>query len=168
MKTPDPEFIKRGSKGPPGLEHLTLLSHLLDRAFRVPGTSWRFGLDALIGLVPGLGDIVGSVVGAYSLWIARRIGAPAAVQARMVLNLAIDGIVGLVPFAGDLFDFAFKAHSRNQALLTQWLQSPHQTRRSSGFVVVAGVVVLLAVLTGAIWVMVTAMQWVAGMFRGGI
>jgi len=149
---------------PPGLEHLTVLSHLLDRAFRIPGTQWRFGIDALIGLIPGLGDIVGSLVGAYSLWIARQLGAPIAVQARMVLNLAVDGIVGLVPLVGDLFDFAFKAHSRNQALLAQWLHTPHQTRRSSGVVVVAGALVLLALLGGGVWVLVSAVQWIAARF----
>lgn len=163
MKTPDP--IERDGREQPGLDHLALLSHLMDRAFRLPGTSWRFGLDAVIGLVPGLGDIIGSLVGAYSLFIARRLGAPAAVQARMLMNLAIDGAVGLVPFAGDLFDFAFKAHTRNQALLTQWLQSPHQTRRSSWLVVLAGVIVLLAVLSGAVWVFISAMQWIAAALR---
>lgn len=166
MNRPDPEFIKRGEPDhPPGLEHLTVLSYLLDRAFRVPGTQWRFGLDALIGLIPGLGDILGSLVGAYSLWIARQLGAPAAIQARMVMNLAIDGIVGLVPLAGDLFDFAFKAHSRNQALLERWLQTPHKTRRSSWAVVAVGGLVLLALLGGSAWMMINAVQWVAGLLR---
>lgn len=137
-----------------------VLSHLLDRAFRIPGTQWRFGIDALIGLIPGFGDIVGSLVGAYSLWIAQRLGAPAAVQARMVLNLAVDGIVGLVPLLGDLFDFAFKAHSRNQALLARWLESPHETMRTSWAVVVAGMLVLLALLGGAVWVLISALRWV--------
>ena len=143
-----------------------MLSHLLDRAFRVPGTNWRFGLDALIGLIPGLGDIVGSLVGAYSLWIARRMGAPGAVQARMVMNLAIDGIVGLVPFLGDLFDFAFKANTRNQALLAQWLQTPHQTRRSSWAVVLLGLLVVVALLVGGVWVMVNVFQWIGAQFQG--
>jgi Domain of unknown function (DUF4112) len=164
MTSFDPE--SRGERQQPaGLKHLAALSYLLDRAFRIPGTQWRFGLDALIGLVPGLGDVVGSLVGAYSLWIARRLGAPAAVQARMVMNLAIDGIVGLVPFLGDLFDFAFKANSRNQALLVQWLQSPHQTRRSSWVVLAAGLVVLLALLGGAVWILVSAVQWVVALMH---
>jgi len=148
-----------------GLEHLTVLSHLLDRAFRVPGTRWRFGLDALIGLIPGLGDIVGSLVGVYSLWIARKLGAPGAVQARMVLNLALDGAVGLVPILGDLFDFAFKAHSRNQALLAEWLKSPHQTRRSSWMVVVVGALVLLALLGGGVWILISTLQWAVTLLR---
>jgi Domain of unknown function (DUF4112) len=151
---------------PAGLKHLTMLSHLLDRAFRIPGTQWRFGLDALIGLIPGLGDVIGSLVGAYSLWIARQLGAPGAVQARMVMNLAIDGIVGLVPFVGDLFDFAFKANSRNQALLQQWLESPRPTRRSSWLVLLVAVLVLLLLLGGSVWMLLNAVQWAAGLFRG--
>jgi len=152
-------------KPPRGLEHLTVLSYLLDRAFRIPGTQWRFGIDALIGLIPGLGDIVGSLVGAYSLWIARQLGAPVAVQARMLLNLAVDGIVGLVPILGDVFDFAFKAHSRNQALLAQWLQSPHQIQRSSLAVVVGGMLFLLALLCAAAWMLVSALQWVIALLQ---
>ncbi len=148
------------------LEHLTLLSHLLDRAFRVPGTQWRFGLDPLVGLIPGLGDVIGSLVGAYSLWIARQLGAPSSVQARMVMNLTIDGVIGLIPFAGDLFDFAFKAHSRNHALLTQWLQTPHQTRRSSWAVVAIGGLVLLGLLIMAGWVLVSVVRWAFGVIGG--
>ena len=146
------------------MERLAKLSFLLDRAFRIPGTSWRFGLEPIIGVIPGLGDVVGALAGMYGVWTARQLGAPASVQARMVMNLAIDGVVGLVPLAGDLFDFAFKAHTRNQALLERWLQSPKRTRRSSGAVLVAGAMVLLALLGASAWVMVAILQWFAGMF----
>lgn len=162
----DDEPSSRGASDPPELKHLAALAHLLDRAFRIPGTQWRFGLDALIGLIPGLGDAIGSLLGAYSLWLARRLGAPGAVQARMVVNLVVDGVVGLVPLAGDLFDFAFKAHSRNHALLAQWLRSPHETRRASSLVLVAGVLVLLVLLGLAVWVLITVLRWVVAQFAG--
>ena len=171
MSTPEPEYIPRGERvplrseaePPAGLEHLAVLSYLMDRAFRIPGTPWRFGLDALIGLVPGLGDVVGALIGVYSLWVARQLGAPGIVQARMVMNLALDGIVGLVRLVGDLFDFVFKANTRNHALLTEWLRAPHPTRRSSWLVVVAGVVVLLALLAAGVWALVSVVQWVVGL-----
>ncbi len=167
MASPDPEYIPRGE--PPrraGLEHLTRLSHLLDRAFRVPGTSWRFGLDPLLGLIPGLGDLLGSMVGAYSLVLARQFGAPASVQVRMLMNLAIDGVVGMVPLLGDLFDFAFKAHSRNAALLSQWLQTPQQTRRSSWGVVVAAGILLLALSGASAWLLARTFNWIVGVLAG--
>jgi hypothetical protein len=168
VSNPDPEIIPRGEPGSrASIDHLGVLSHLLDRAFRIPGTSWRFGLDAVIGLVPGLGDVIGSLVGAYSLWIARQLGAPVSVQARMLMNLAVDGAVGLVPFAGDLFDFAFKAHSRNHALLSRWLQTPHRTRRSSWVVVAAGALILLLLLGAAAWVLIRTMQWLGSLFGAG-
>jgi hypothetical protein len=164
MSDPDIEYIPRGAPDRrSAIEHLGALSHLLDRAFRIPGTNWRFGIDSIIGLVPGLGDVMGSLVGAYSLWIARQLGAPASVQARMVMNLALDGVIGLVPLAGDLFDFVFKAHSRNHALLTQWLQTPHRTRRSSWAVVALGALVLFALLGAATWVLFKAGEWVVGL-----
>lgn len=164
LNPPNPGYIRRDVPNEqPAVEHLGTLSFILDRAFRVPGTQWRFGLDAIIGLVPGLGDVVGSLAGMYSLWIARQLGAPVAVQARMVMNLAIDGAVGLVPFVGDLFDFAFKAHTRNHALLERWTRSPHQTRSSSWAILVAGAVVLLALLGASVWILVAVIQWVVAL-----
>lgn len=154
----------RDDHTPPGLEHLTVLAHLLDRAFRIPGTRWRFGLDALIGLIPGLGDMVGAAIGLYSLWVARQIGAPGAVQIRMLMNLTLDGFVGFVPLVGDLFDFAFKAHSRNHSLLVQWLKTPHQTRRSSWAVIGAAGLVLCGMFAAAIWVLLTAVHWAVALF----
>lgn len=151
---------RRAGGGDPRVAQFAILAHLLDRAFRVPGTNWRFGLDALFGLVPGLGDMVGSLMGGYAVWIARELGAPASIQLRMLLNLTIDGVVGLVPLAGDLFDFAFKAHTKNQALLERWLETPHRTQRSSAAVLVLAFIVLLALFGAAAWVMVRVAGWV--------
>ena len=93
------------------------LSTLLDTALVVPGTNIRFGLDALIGLVPGIGDIVSTALSLYIVREARAIGAPRLLVARMLANVALDGVVGAVPVAGDLFDVAFRANRRNVALL---------------------------------------------------
>jgi hypothetical protein len=159
----EPEYIPRGEVRDPRLQHLTVLAFVLDRAFRVPGTNFRFGLDSVIGLIPGLGDIIGSMIGGYSIWIARQVGAPTSIQVRMAVNLAIDGLVGLVPFAGDLFDFAFKAHSRNHALLMQWLEQPRSTQRSSVLVLVGVVTLLLGICAAGAWLLVEAVRWVAAL-----
>ena len=160
----EPEFLKHGELDPRrGMEQLASMSFLLDRAFRIPGTQWRFGLDGFIGLIPGLGDIVGSLIGAYSLWIAQRIGAPGAVQARMVANLALDGVLGLVPIAGDLFDFVYKANTRNHALLVSWLQSPRQTHRSSWAILTAAALIMLALLGGSAWLLISSVKWLVAL-----
>ena len=90
---------------------------LLDSAFKVPGTNVRFGLDAIIGIVPGLGDLVAPVFTLILLGTALRMRVPAVVVARMVLNAGIDMLMGLVPLAGDVADVFWKADLRNMALL---------------------------------------------------
>ena len=90
---------------------------LLDSAFRIPGTRFRFGLDAIIGLIPGIGDITTPTFSALVLLQAVRMRLPLVVQARMVLNAALDMLLGLVPVLGDLVDIGWKANLRNLALL---------------------------------------------------
>ena len=105
---------------PPRKETLDALRRwavLLDSAFRVPGTRIRFGIDAILGLIPGIGDISTPTFAALILLQAVRMRLPLVVQARMVLNAALDMLVGLVPVAGDLADIGWKANLRNLALL---------------------------------------------------
>lgn len=105
---------------PPSRETLEALRRwavLLDSAFRIPGTSIRFGLDALIGLIPGIGDISTPTFSALLLLQAVRMRLPIVVQARMVLNAGVDMLIGLVPVLGDLVDIGWKANLRNLALL---------------------------------------------------
>jgi hypothetical protein len=142
-----------------GLERYTFLTYLFDQAFRVPGTRWRFGLDALFGLIPGAGDVVGAIVGAYGVLVARNLGAPASVQIRMLANIALDAFAGAVPILGDLFDFAFKAHVRNRVLLETWLQKPHATHERSTAILVLVPLVLIAILIGAIWLALVTLHW---------
>lgn len=98
-------------------ERLRRLAWLLDSSIRIPGTRWTVGIDALIGLVPGLGDAVGVLLSSYIVYQAARLGATRGVLARMVLNIAIEGLVGAIPILGDLFDAGFKANQRNIRLL---------------------------------------------------
>jgi Domain of unknown function (DUF4112) len=99
------------------LEHLDQLAYWLDDRFRVPGTRFRVGLDGLVGLIPGIGDVTTNTVTAYIVYRAWRLGVPAPILTRMLANLGIDFVVGLVPVLGDLFDIGFKANRRNARLL---------------------------------------------------
>lgn len=103
------------------LEHLDRLAYWLDDRFRVPGTGFRVGLDGLVGLVPGVGDVATNAVTAYIVYRAWRLGIPKSVLLRMLANLGIDTVVGIVPVAGDLLDLGFKANRRNVRLLRQHL-----------------------------------------------
>jgi len=91
------------------------LADLLDTKFSVGG--YRFGVDALVGLIPGVGDLIGALAGLYPLVVAQRHGLGKVVQARMALNLLVEFAIGSIPVVGDLFDFAFKANIRNVRLL---------------------------------------------------
>jgi hypothetical protein len=149
-------------RGGAGLARYTFLTHLLDQAFRVPGTRWRFGLDAIVGLVPGAGDIAGALVGLYGVWVARQLGAPASLLARMLGNLATDAVAGAVPLIGDLFDFAYKPHVRNVVLIERWLASPHSVRRRSTLMLLVIPLALVAIVVGVLALTVVSLQWIAG------
>jgi len=130
------------------------LARSWDSRFRIPGTPVRFGWDALLGLVPGFGDLAGGVVGAIGLWTGWRLGAPPAVLLRMLLNVGIDVLVGSIPLLGDAFDIGWRSNSRNVVLLERWLDQPHQTERRSRALLVA---LLLAPLVAggiAVWCVV--------------
>ena len=97
------------------------LVELMDQRFVVPGTRFRFGLDALIGMIPGFGDLLGMVIGSAVFFEAVRLRMPVAVLGRMLFNLWIDSVVGSLPVVGDAFDFVFKANRRNLRLLERHL-----------------------------------------------
>ena len=127
---------------------LRTLGWLLDELIPIPGTGRRVGLDAVAGLAPGIGDALTSVLSAYIVVEAARMGVARPVLARMVGNVALDTVVGSVPFLGDLFDAGWKSNSRNLALLHAEMERPGSERRSSTLVVAGVVVALLLVLAG--------------------
>ena len=154
---------ERERRGRIGLDRLRRLTNLMDQAWGVPGTRWRFGLDALFGLVPGLGDIVGGVIAVYALHVGRLLGVPGVIQLHMLTNIAIDASVGTIPVIGDLFDFVFKAQTRNLAMIDHWLQTPHAaTKRSRrGLILVPlAIVVVFATLTIlGVWLLFILLHW---------
>ena len=101
---------------------LDALATLLDTAFILPGTNVRFGLDALIGLVPGIGDAITTAMSLYIVHEARQLGAPLHLIIRMLANVALDGFVGAVPVVGDAFDVMWRSNRRNMRLLQEWLE----------------------------------------------
>jgi hypothetical protein len=113
-------------------ERLILLTRLLDSAVHVPVLRTRVGLDALLGLVPVVGDLVSGALGLYLVFEARQLGASRWLQARMIGNLLMDTAVGAVPVAGDLFDIYFKAHVRNLKLLQKSIGEPYIDGDSGG------------------------------------
>jgi hypothetical protein len=105
----------------PRIERLRRLSWWLDQALIVPGTGWRFGFDGLIGLVPVVGDLAGTALGAWIVWEAHQLGATRGILLRMGGNLLLDAALGSIPLLGDLADFGFKANRRNLRLLHRHL-----------------------------------------------
>lgn len=109
-------------------ERLDKLSRLLDTALLIPGTNIRFGLDAVIGLVPGIGDMISTALSSYLIYEAHRLGISKLALARMIGNAAIDGVVGIVPLVGDAFDVAFRANRRNMRILQEQLERKRRRR----------------------------------------
>jgi hypothetical protein len=104
------------------LNRIRKLSRLLDASIRIPGIGFKFGLDPIIGLIPGLGDLIATAFSAYILIMAARFRLPANVIGWMVFNVALEAVVGAVPLIGDLFDAFYKSNLRNVALLEKHLQ----------------------------------------------
>jgi hypothetical protein len=127
-----------------GLEPLfKWLALIMDEFIRVPGTKFKFGLDPLIGLVPGLGDTGSALVSAFALVQAARRGVPKILLARMSLNILINEVIGIVPVVGDAFSFWFKSNARNYQIIKDHTATPGQAVRRSDWIFVIAVLVLL-------------------------
>lgn len=112
----DPQSVRR---------RMEAMEVLLERAFVLPGTNYRIGLDAVIGLVPVVGDVVTAAMGAWLVWEARNLGMSKFHLARMAGNVGVDTLIGAIPVVGDAFDFAFRSNSRNLRILKRWLDKHH-------------------------------------------
>jgi hypothetical protein len=160
----------RDESGRRDLERLRMITRVFDQAFAIPGTKWRFGLDALFGLVPGLGDIAGALVAVYAMRVARNLNAPPVVQLHMLSNIALDALVGMVPVAGDLFDFAFKAQTRNLALLEACAATPlkaaRRSRRGLLFIAAATIAVFATLTALGVWMLFILFHWLGSALTG--
>lgn len=136
------------------------LSRYLDGLFRVPGTGWRFGLDALIGLIPNVGDTLTFLPSLYILFAGVRYGVPKITLLRMAFNLGLDYAVGSVPFIGDAFDFVWKANQQNMDLI-RTRAAGHGKGKTSDYVFVLGLIgLLLLTLVGSIMLSGYILWWV--------
>lgn len=105
-----------GKEIPASLQQIAKVVKLMDSQFRIPGTKFTFGLDPIIGLIPGLGDLIDYGVSAYLMVAMIRNGASGRAVAKMLINITIDGLIGVIPFLGRFFDIFFKANRRNLVL----------------------------------------------------
>lgn len=132
----------------------------MDAGIRIPGTNLRFGLDPILGLIPGAGDAAGAVLAGWILVEAIRLGASRATVTRIAGNVALDAIVGAVPLLGDIFDFAWKANLRNVALLERHLAVPESAARADRSFVVLVIFGVLALALGLLALGILLTRWV--------
>ncbi|HET9416019.1 MAG TPA: DUF4112 domain-containing protein [Candidatus Limnocylindria bacterium] len=139
------------------------LAWLLDNSIPVPGTGGRrFGVDAIIGLVPGIGDVASGFLGLLVVWRGSRMGLPRIVVGRMLLNTLLDIAVGAIPVLGDAFDLWFKASTRNLNLMRRHLERPDASTRDDWTAVVLMVGVVVAVIVAIGWLIVAAVAALVG------
>jgi hypothetical protein len=146
------------------LKRLVWVTRLLDDRFRIPGTSIRFGLDALLGLAPFAGDMVGLGLSGLMFHAMWRHGAGPLLLLRMLGNVLLDALVGIVPVVGDVFDVAFKANRRNLTMLTKYYHD-NPERPSLGFGLVVVGLLFLGLFIALIWGVVWLLSWLwSGLF----
>ena len=104
---------------------IQMMEQLMERSMTIPGINYPIGMDAIVGLIPVLGDIFGVAMGAYIVWEARNLGMPKWHVSRMIGNVAIDGVIGFVPLVGDVADFAFRSNSRNLKIVKKYMCKHH-------------------------------------------
>ena len=132
----------------PALRNIDRLAKMMDSQFKIPGTNFRFGLDGILGLIPGAGDLSTLAVSGYMISIMAKNGASGYVIARMVVNVVIDALLGSIPLIGDLFDFVFKANLKNMQLMREHYQEGRH--RGSAWKVIVPVIILLILIVGAL------------------
>ena len=142
----------------PALKNLNSLAKLMDSQFKIPGTTIKFGLDALIGLVPGAGDFATFLISGYMITIMAKNGASGFVLARMVLNVVIDSLFGAIPVLGDIFDVAFKSNQRNVKLMHEhYVEGRH--KGGAWKVVIPVLLILLVFVVGLVWLAYKLFVW---------
>lgn len=147
------------------LAEVEFLAWLLDNSIPVPGTGGRrFGIDAVIGFVPVVGDLFGGLMSLVVVWRGSRMGLPRIVVVHMLVNAALDLVIGAVPLVGDAFDFWFKVNDRNLRLIRRHLEAPDASTRSDWLVVIGLVAAVVLLIVAIGWLLVALVSAVAGLF----
>ena len=159
-----PEVVEADEKLPRDLVALRRFAHYMDEAFSIPGTPIKVGIDALLGLIPGVGDLIGGVLSTWIIVGALRHRVPARIIARMVLNIAIDMFFGAVPLAGDVFDFLYEENVRNLRLLEKHRDRRRPPRSTAAIAFVASLIVLFVILlaVGLVAAVIAIGVWLIG------
>lgn len=140
-----PEVIEPDEKLPKDLVALRRFAFYMDEAFTIPGTSFKVGLDALLGLIPGVGDVIGALLSTWIVIGALRHRVPARIIGRMVLNIAVDLLFGAVPVAGDVFDFLYEENVMNIRLLEKHRDRRRPPRSTAAIALVAACIVFFVI-----------------------
>lgn len=135
------------------------IANVMDEAVPIPGTKLTFGLDALLGLIPGIGDLGSAAVSAYLIRAAQRLNVPSVVQFRMLLNILADTLIGLVPVVGDYLDILFKANVKNARLILDSVENRGSGGRSSWLVVIGMFLALVAIVVGGFVGTIMLARW---------
>ncbi|WP_411728057.1 DUF4112 domain-containing protein [Methyloglobulus sp.] len=141
------------------IKQLERWAWLLDNSIRIPGTSIKMGLDSLIGLIPGIGDITGGALSSYILLQAVNTGVSPIVIARMAVNIVLDTLIGMIPLVGDIFDISFKANLRNIELMTSYFNSPQEAVKRNTISIVIISISLISALVIIVWITIKIFVW---------
>lgn len=142
------------------LQRLRGLSHVLDNAIAIPGIGYRIGLDPVIGLLPGGGDVIAGLISIYVVAEAARLGVPTATLGRMGVNILIEVLMGAIPMIGDFFDVVWKANARNVDLLERHIRNPIPSSRADKVFATILVAGLLTIVLGAAALSLLFVRWV--------
>ncbi len=143
------------------LKRLEIAARLMDSQFRIPGTNIKFGLDPLLGLIPGAGDIASFVISALMVSTLAKNGASGFVLARMIFNIVVDAFVGMLPVLGDIFDFGFKANDRNIKLMREhYVEGRH--KGSASKLIIPLLIILFLIIAVAGWLGYKLLKWLIG------
>jgi hypothetical protein len=156
-------MIQKTTITPPQLKGIEMLSKLMDSQFTIPGTNIKFGLDSLIGLIPGIGDFSTFIVSGYMVHVLAQNGASGNVLARMILNIIVDALFGSIPVLGDIFDIGFKANQKNMQLMrAHYTEGRH--RGGAWKVIIPVLLLVLCMVAGLVWLGIKFFSWIISLF----